>query len=200
MSWSLSLFSIELVNSPAPLISLRPSQAAVYKLNEGVRESTLTEANVASVVHQILKEQRDGLDHQGNKMDVKWTFRPRSFANDLFSLIMKTSHWHFFLSLFLQTAELCRLAPSPSSATPRWAVEVAGAPSTAAAATCLALATHQGRRTRSKPSPSSSLPRAHWATPPRRAWTLPTLHHRSRPSSSVLFHSGGKYLTPEFEN
>lgn len=96
---------------------------------------------------------------------------------------MKTSYWHFFISVFFQTTELCHLAPSPSSATRQWAVEVAGAPSTAAAATCPALTTHQGSTSRSNCSRSTSLTRDHWATPPRRAWTHPTLHHRSCPVS-----------------
>lgn len=58
------------MNSPASLISLRPSQAAVYNVDEGMRESTLTQANVASVSHQILRDQRDGLDQLGSKMGV----------------------------------------------------------------------------------------------------------------------------------
>lgn len=197
ISWSSSLFCVEWINSPAWLISLRPSQAAVYNVDEGVSESALTEANVASIFHQILKEQRD---QQGNKMGVKWTFQPRSEANDFFSSIMKTSYWHFLVSVFLQTTELCHPAPSPSSATLRWAVEVAGAPSTAAASTCPALTTHQGRTSRSNRSPSTSLTRARWATPPRRAWTPPTPHHRSRPSLSHLFHSDLKYHTQDYEN
>lgn len=191
--WPSSLFS-EWIDSSASLISLRPSQAAVYNVDEGVRESPLTEANVASVFHQILKDQHDALDHQGNKTGVKLTFQPRSEMNDFyFFFYMKTPYWHFFICVWLQTTELCHLAPSPSSATPQWAVEVAGAPSTAAAATCPALTTHRGRMSRSKRSRSTSPTRDRWAMPPRRAWTCPTLHRRSCPSSSVLFHSDLKY-------
>lgn len=52
-----------------------PSQAAAshgsFNVDEGGNELTLTEANVASVLHQILREQRDGLYQQGTKMAVK---------------------------------------------------------------------------------------------------------------------------------
>uniref|UniRef100_H3BXI8 Melanophilin b n=2 Tax=Tetraodon nigroviridis TaxID=99883 RepID=H3BXI8_TETNG len=53
------------------------------------------------------------------------------------------------------TTELYHPAPCPSSATPLWAVEVAGAPSTAAAATCPALATPQLRRAQTSSHTSS---------------------------------------------
>lgn len=52
-----------------------PSQAALsqggFNEDEGVRASTLTEANVASVFHHILKEQHEGLDQPANKMGLK---------------------------------------------------------------------------------------------------------------------------------
>lgn len=130
---------------------------------------------------------------------IKWVFKtlqPRSEMNDLFSYIMKTSCWHFIFFSF-QTAELCHLAPSPSSVTPQWAAEVTGAPSTAATATCLALTTHQRMTAISKRSPSTVLTRDRWATPPRRASTHPTLHHRSCPSSFVLLNSDLKYQTQD---
>lgn len=63
-------------SSSSPFTRLSPpSQAAAshgsFNVDEGVSESTLTEANVASVLHQILREQRDGLYQQGHKMAVK---------------------------------------------------------------------------------------------------------------------------------
>lgn len=52
-----------------------PSQAALsqggFNEDEGVGASTLTEANVASVFHHILKEQHEGLDQPANKRGLK---------------------------------------------------------------------------------------------------------------------------------
>lgn len=86
----------------------------------------------------------------------------------------------------LRTAALSHRAPSPGSATPRVAVEASGAPGAAATAMCPAMMTQSAMTTTPSPTSSTSLIQAPWARPPRRAWTHPTLHHRSL-TSFILY-------------
>lgn len=87
-------------------------------------------------------------------------------------------HFLYFLSYFLQTTrQLFRLAPSPSSATPRGAAEALGVLGTAAI--CPALMIRRATMITPGPPCSTSHTWASWATPPRTAWARPALLRRS---------------------
>lgn len=69
--YSVTRFSTTITAVPCSARPSPPSQAVLsqggFSEDEGVRASTLTEANVASVLHHILKEQHEGLEQPANK-------------------------------------------------------------------------------------------------------------------------------------